>query len=77
MAENKITEKTLVPLSLVIALIGGTTWLTQLHFQQQANAATLVELKTEQKELAAVVREIHDHLTWMRARLTDKKGKDR
>lgn len=74
MGETKITEKTLVPLSLVVSLIGGTTWLTQLHFNQQANAAAIVELRTEQKELSVVVREIHDHMTWVRARLADKKG---
>ena len=53
-----ITEKTLVPISLVITIIGGVVWLTTLWARTEAQAQALIEVKTEQR---ALVYEIKDN----------------
>lgn len=40
-----ITENTLLPLGLVIAIIGGVGWLTNMHYIGTSNAAEIVGLK--------------------------------
>lgn len=46
---SKITEKTLIPISLVITLVGGVAWLSNLHFvsAQSAEAITKIEQKQD------------------------------
>ena len=41
----KITEGTLIPISLVIILIGGVVWLTTLYFTTQSNAAAIDKIQ--------------------------------
>jgi Zn-dependent alcohol dehydrogenase len=44
---SKITDGTLVPLGLAVAVIGGgAVWLTTLHLTTAANAQRIVEVKT-------------------------------
>lgn len=49
--KDKITSKTLVPISLVISLIGGGGWLTQIYSTTEATAKTLAEVRHDLKEL--------------------------
>lgn len=56
-----ISEKTLVPISLIVAIggsfLGGVAWLTALWFQSDANAYAIVEIKKDQKEIRLEIRE--------------------
>ncbi len=40
-----ITEKTLVPISLVVVLIGGIIWLTQIYTTANANSDNIRDIK--------------------------------
>jgi hypothetical protein len=48
-AFNKITENTLLPISLVIILAGGIMWLSSVWHQGNANAHSISELKEQRK----------------------------
>ena len=49
---TKITENTFIPISLVISILGGGTWLSAVWYDTKANATSLSEIKIEQKILA-------------------------
>lgn len=44
---KSVTEKTLIPLSLVITISGGVFWLTNIYSKQEANAQELIQLKNK------------------------------
>ena len=46
--ESKITEKTLVPLSIVVVIMGGAMWLSSLHYK----VSDLVTIKNDVKKIA-------------------------
>lgn len=45
----KLTEQTLIPLSLVGSIIGGVVWLSVIYYKSEASASKLekLELKLE------------------------------
>jgi len=45
--KSTITERTLIPISLVLAIGGGIIWLTTLYNSSIANAAELRKIKNE------------------------------
>lgn len=51
-----LNEKTLVPVSLLIVIIGGIVWLTQIFTQSQANAIGIKELKQVVREEVSDIR---------------------
>jgi len=59
---NVINEKTLLPVSLVIVLIGGTTWLTTLHAEVRAQEKVLQEIKIKQDQYTDHMREVAERL---------------
>jgi hypothetical protein len=56
MANNRINEKTLLPVSMVIIFIGFTSWLTNLHYTASANSQKLDEQRVELKDLSDELR---------------------
>jgi Tfp pilus assembly protein PilN len=58
----KITEGTLVPLSLVgaslLTLLGGAMWLTSMYAQGNASAREIDILKAKHESLATEIHEI-------------------
>jgi len=66
---KKITEKTLVPISLVIALMGGGSWMTSINSKADANALTLNRTVDTQKELLMYVIEIKQDLAEIKGQL--------
>jgi hypothetical protein len=48
---NIISEKTPVTISLLVAAVGGISWLTTLHVNGAATALEVKEIKLEQKEM--------------------------
>lgn len=45
-----LSEKTLVPISLLAVLAGGIFWLSSMYVQTQANAHAVVEIKEQQRD---------------------------
>ncbi len=59
MIEKIINEKTLIPLSLVITLIGGVAWLTNLAGIEKANANEIQSLKhSAEKDKEYLIEEL-------------------
>lgn len=73
-----ITEKTLIPISLVITIIGGTLWLSALWYDNRANAKNIEVLKVDQKllaeELVETQKKMIESLTRIETKLDIKKG---
>lgn len=46
MTASQITEKTLVPVSLVVVLLGFAGWVSGVSIQGRANALEITEIKT-------------------------------
>ena len=55
---KEITEKTLLPLSLVITLSGGIFWLTKQYIQTEANAETLNKVASKQDQYVEDIQAI-------------------
>lgn len=55
MSENILNEKTLVPISLLVAIGGGILsvgiFISAVWYKEQANAAAIVTIKEDQTEL--------------------------
>lgn len=73
----KITESTLLPISLVITLLGGGGFVTYIYYQTVANAKELSELKVKQDMLTEIRLDISviktkieamERRTWPRGR---------
>jgi hypothetical protein len=75
---NKLTESTLLPLSLVLTIIGGATWMTKIYFTSEAAAAQVdkIERKYETFSDAVIIKleSINDRLARIEERL--KKERD-
>lgn len=52
---KSITENTLIPISLVIVIIGGVSWLTAIHAGEQKNAENIMQIKADSKEFSESV----------------------
>lgn len=51
MTMKAVTEKTLIPISLVITILGGVVWFTTLWARSESFATELAEVKAEQKTM--------------------------
>lgn len=69
---SKITENTLVPLSLMATILGAGAWLTVVWYQGNANATAIMEIKTEVKEKS---NKLDDKLDEIVQRLSRIEGK--
>jgi hypothetical protein len=47
----KLTEQTLIPLSLVGSIIGGVVWLSVIYYKSEATAKDVDQLKQYQLEV--------------------------
>ena len=66
---DAITEKTLVPLSLVVILVGGILWLARIESLATANAAAVRQLSKDQQEYNRTVIEINTRLSRIEGKL--------
>lgn len=66
---SKITEKTLIPLSLVITLSGGIYWFTATYFQSVANAKDIAELKSDNRGVTEIMRSVDTRLSRIEGKL--------
>jgi hypothetical protein len=65
---NKITENTLVPISLVIVFIGGMLWLSSINSKVEAS---FMKLSTLEKAIIDIA-EIRKDLEYIKKSLDDK-----
>jgi hypothetical protein len=68
----KITEGTLIPISLVIVIIGGVSWLTTIHAGERRNSESITEIKAHAKEFSDNVGEKIDILLERTARIEEQ-----
>lgn len=47
---NKITEGTLLPISMVILCMGAVVWITQVHSQTNQNTREILAIRHSQEE---------------------------
>jgi hypothetical protein len=57
---SQITEKTLIPLGLVIVFLGGVSWLTSISNRTDALAQGLIENREEMAFLVTRLEKIQD-----------------
>lgn len=62
---SRITEDTLIPVSLVITIVGGVFWLSALWHKADANAEAIQEIKAERKEFIELVTNVDKRLSFM------------
>ena len=72
MSISKITELTLLPISLVIVIIGGVVWLTQIYALANSNKTSVVEIKDRQE---SVYNRLDSNLNSIDRRLSRIEGK--
>lgn len=70
-----INGRTLVPLSFIVVLTGGIVWLSQVYSTTAANAKTIEEVKTLNKEYFDILRRIDRRLSKMEGYLYKYKTK--
>lgn len=68
----KITETTLLPISLVLTIIGGVFWLTMIYSQTEANAKEISKIKDDGRE---IISKIDEKQTLMLDRLSRIEGR--
>ena len=47
---SKISENTVVPISLILSLVGGIFWLSTLYVKQESEAKEIIDLKASVSE---------------------------
>ena len=61
MAKEMVSDDLYIPVRwaifFVFSVVGGIGWLTYQHWISTANAATIVEVKEEKKDLRILIRE--------------------
>jgi hypothetical protein len=46
-----IGKRTPITIGLLISIVGGVAWLTELKYQNDANAKEILEVKVDQKDM--------------------------
>jgi enamine deaminase RidA (YjgF/YER057c/UK114 family) len=50
MATSIVSEKTLIPVSLLTVVMGGVFWLSSMYAKTNANAEAIVEIKDQTRQ---------------------------
>lgn len=53
-----ITEKTAIPISLIIVMIGGIVWLTSVYAKVEANTTELSRVRTQIEIISQIDRRL-------------------
>ena len=69
-----LSEKTLVPLSLIATICGGVVWVTMLYAQGVSNAKSIDELRTIQNSYAEDLSAMKVDISFIRGVLERKNG---
>lgn len=55
---NKITENTLIPISLVVTILGGVVWLTMIYQKVEASQHKLTQFEQAIIDIATIKNDI-------------------
>ena len=55
---SRITERTLIPISLVISILGGVGWLTKIYFETEAHGQSIVKLEQKADQILQMREDI-------------------
>lgn len=66
---EKITENTLIPISLVIILIGGVVWLTSTHLKAESNLEAVQRIEAKQDRYIQGLNKIYSELAEIKGEL--------
>ncbi len=69
---NKITENTLIPISLAVLIIGGASWMTTMYSKGEANAANVQKIDAKYESFASLVVERLSTINERLARIEEK-----
>lgn len=73
---NKITEKTVIPLSLAVMVIGGgAAWLTDVHAEVQHQSAQIQDIDADRSDISKKLTDILIELSEIRTELRLKRGR--
>lgn len=71
---QKITENTLVPISILGVIVGGIFWLSNMYFQTKASADDIVEIKAFQLQYMKDTAQIREDMAVIKATLKEIKN---
>jgi hypothetical protein len=72
---GKITESTLVPISLVLVLIGATAWASAIHTDVVRAGESIKQLEGKQDEYIRTIQKIDERLSRIEGQLGLKRFK--
>ncbi len=67
--EGVVSEKTLVPIGFVLVLLGGAAWLTNMHYEAQANSLAIADLAKKQDAYLEGQKDIVERLARIEGKL--------
>lgn len=70
---KEITEKTLIPISLMITIVLVAIWVSEVKSSADSSKADIQELKLEQRDRNKTLRSIDERLSRIEGRLGVKK----
>lgn len=68
---GRITENTLIPLSLVGCIVGGTAWLTTMHGDIHSHTEVIQDIKAHQEVIAHTLEKINERLSKIEGKLEE------
>jgi len=71
---KEITDKTMIPLSLVSVFIGGVVWLTTLNDKTEANTRMLTDVKDKHEKYERKLDKIIQDLGYIKGKLGIRDG---
>lgn len=71
----KISEKTLIPLSLMLAVVSFVFWLSSISFKAEANAQSIKEIRQEQTRYMDDMAEVRESLSRIEGAMGLKHGR--
>lgn len=64
-----ITDKTLIPISMVLTIIGGVAWLTTLYNETKAHGTQINDLWKEQEQVSQKIDRVLEKLNRIEGKL--------
>lgn len=74
--QSIITEKTLIPVSLVLTIMGGVSWLTSMSYKIEANRHNIETIQQDNKNVILLLNSIDKRLLEIEITLKLKKGEN-
>ena len=69
---NQLSEKTLIPISLVGSILGGVIWLSVIYYKSEATAKDVDQLKQYQLEVISKLSRIETKLELIEIKQQEK-----